>query len=206
MTPKVPEEYFKFRKDEILTEAWKCFAEKGYQGTTMRDIAKKLDLSAGVIYNYFKNKDELLDSLLEWAQENEQQLFDLMAQKDNTREAILELFNTCFERSPFEALKESAKANIYLWAAALRKRKIMELTNVQVNHALDKLTQFIDDGIKRGEIQADLDSKSVARFYMALITGLQVQSVLMEDLDFTYYYGEIRKMLFGNIWQELKND
>ena len=206
MTPKVPEEYFKFRKDEILTEAWKCFAKKGYQGTTMRDIAKKLDLSAGVIYNYFKNKDELLDSLLEWAQENDQQLFDLMAQKDNTREAILELFNTCFERSPFEALKESAKANIYLWAAALRKRKIMELTNVQVNHALDKLTQFIDDGIKRGEIQADLDSKSVARFYMALITGLQVQSVLMEDLDFTYYYGEIRKMLFGNIWQELKND
>ena len=206
MSPKVPKEYYKFRKQEIITAAWKCFAERGYQGTTMRDIAKSIGLSTGVIYNYFKNKDEILDSLLEWTQENEQQIFDSMAQKDNTKKAILELFTACFESCSFEELKESSKANIYMWAEAMTKRKIMEMTNIKMNQALDKLAQFIDDGINRGEIQDDLDSKSVARFYMALITGLQVQSVLIEDIDFFSYYKEIKKILFNNVWQDPGNN
>ena len=88
MVTKVQEEYFKFRKQEILTAAWKCFAEKGYKGTTMRNIAESSGLSTGVIYNYFKNKDELLDSLLGLARESEQQIFDSMAQKDSSKEEI----------------------------------------------------------------------------------------------------------------------
>lgn len=202
MVPKVQEEYYKFRKQEILAAAWKCFAEKGYKGSTMRNIAESIGLSTGVIYNYFKNKDELLDSLLELARESEQQIFDSMAQKDNSKEAIQEFFYTCFECSPFDALKKSAKVNIYMWAEAMTRRKIMDQTNVQHNQTLDKLAQFIDDGINRGEIRADLDSRSVAGFYLALITGLQVQSALIEDLDFASYYVEIRKILFGNMWQE----
>ena len=204
MVPKVQEEYFKFRKQEILTAAWICFAEKGYKGTTMRNIAESSGLSTGVIYNYFKNKDELLDSLLGLARESEQQIFDSMAQKDSSKEAIQEFFYICFECSPFDALKNSAKVNIYMWAEAMTRKKIMDQTNVQHNQTLDKLAQVIDDGINRGEIRADLDSRSVAGFYLALITGLQVQSALIEDLDFASYYVEIKKILFENMWQELK--
>ncbi|ETR70275.1 MAG: HTH-type transcriptional regulator [Candidatus Magnetoglobus multicellularis str. Araruama] len=40
-----------------------CFSEKGYSRATMEDIAKEAELSAGTIYLYFKNKDELCASL-----------------------------------------------------------------------------------------------------------------------------------------------
>ena len=48
------------RKQEILRSAASVLAEKGYHGATMEEIAAKLLLTKGSMYNYFKNKDDLL--------------------------------------------------------------------------------------------------------------------------------------------------
>jgi AcrR family transcriptional regulator len=39
------------------------FLRNGYQEVTMRDIAKKSAISVGNLYNYYKNKEDLFDSL-----------------------------------------------------------------------------------------------------------------------------------------------
>lgn len=48
------------KKEEILRSAAVVFAEKGYHGTTMEEIAAGLLMTKGSMYYYFKNKDELL--------------------------------------------------------------------------------------------------------------------------------------------------
>jgi AcrR family transcriptional regulator len=48
------------KKQEILRSAAAVLAEKGYQGTTMEEIAAKLLMTKGSMYYYFKNKDDLL--------------------------------------------------------------------------------------------------------------------------------------------------
>lgn len=48
---------------KIQKVAAKIFLEKGYTGTTIREITAKADLSPGSLYNYFKSKKELFDSL-----------------------------------------------------------------------------------------------------------------------------------------------
>ena len=52
-------------KERIFDEAISLFAQKGYTETTMRDIAKAVDIQAGSIYNHFSSKDELLSAVLE---------------------------------------------------------------------------------------------------------------------------------------------
>lgn len=47
----------------IMDAALSIFAKKGYAETKMQDIAVKSGLACGTIYNYFKNKEELFDSL-----------------------------------------------------------------------------------------------------------------------------------------------
>jgi AcrR family transcriptional regulator len=47
------------RLERILSAARKVFLEKGYLGTKMRDIALEAELSPGLIYFYFKSKDEI---------------------------------------------------------------------------------------------------------------------------------------------------
>lgn len=53
----------KERRREIILAASELFLEKGYTFTTIEDIADKVELSTGTIYQYFKNKEELFASV-----------------------------------------------------------------------------------------------------------------------------------------------
>ena len=55
---KPPEE----RKQEIMDAAMQAFTEKGYEQTTMRDIAAVIGVVPGLCYRYFNSKQELFDS------------------------------------------------------------------------------------------------------------------------------------------------
>ena len=63
---KEPEE----RKQEILDTAMRLFYEKGYEKTSIADIAKALGIAQGLCYRYFPSKEALFDSAVEqYAQE-----------------------------------------------------------------------------------------------------------------------------------------
>jgi AcrR family transcriptional regulator len=51
------------RRQQILVAAKNIFYKKGFNKTTMEDIASAAELSPGTLYLYFKNKDELFASL-----------------------------------------------------------------------------------------------------------------------------------------------
>jgi len=48
------------RQNQILEAAEKLFVKKGFHGTTIRDIARESGLGLGPIYNYVRNKEEIL--------------------------------------------------------------------------------------------------------------------------------------------------
>lgn len=52
-------------KDQILDAARKLFVREGYESVSMRKIADQIEYSPATIYTYFKDKDEILDSLCE---------------------------------------------------------------------------------------------------------------------------------------------
>ena len=51
------------KRELILTEAAKLFKDRGYGGTSMRDLAGQVGMEAASMYNHIKSKDELLDSI-----------------------------------------------------------------------------------------------------------------------------------------------
>ncbi|MBU1344870.1 MAG: TetR/AcrR family transcriptional regulator [Proteobacteria bacterium] len=54
----------KIRRKKILEAAKVLFFEQGFSATSMNQIARKVELSKGTLYLYFKNKEELYTSLL----------------------------------------------------------------------------------------------------------------------------------------------
>ena len=54
--PKLVEE----RREQIVKAATKLFSEQGYYLTTIQDIAREAGISVGLIYQYFKDKDDVL--------------------------------------------------------------------------------------------------------------------------------------------------
>ncbi|NIO27657.1 MAG: TetR family transcriptional regulator [Candidatus Latescibacteria bacterium] len=202
MSPRLPEEYADFRKQQIVEAAWECFTEKGYRETTIRDIAKKMSASTGVVYNYFEGKDQILEAVQDCGRENTTKLLDTVAQKNTVKEAIAELFDVAFELMPVEDRQKNARGAVGLWAEALKRESYRKIYASQNEYTLGKITEIIKRGINNGEFQFDIDPEAFAGFCMALVTGLQVQSVLADGLNTPGYYKQIKKILSRNIWRD----
>ncbi len=62
--PAISPQRMQDRYDAILDAAKGAFADKGFEGTSIADIARIARISDGLVYRYFRNKRELLYEVL----------------------------------------------------------------------------------------------------------------------------------------------
>lgn len=60
MARNAEETRFELQKDRMLRAAAKCFNEKGYSGSSLKDVAAVLGLTDAALYYYVRNKEELV--------------------------------------------------------------------------------------------------------------------------------------------------
>ncbi|WP_252313748.1 TetR/AcrR family transcriptional regulator [Sinobaca sp. H24] len=65
MSPKLGMETI--RREQIIQSAKTCILTYGFDHFSIKDVARTADLSTGVIYHYFKNKNDLLVEVLKEA-------------------------------------------------------------------------------------------------------------------------------------------
>jgi len=109
MSPRTEEQLNELRderKMHICNVALQLFAERGYLATSVSQIAKTAEISKGLMYNYFKSKEELLLKILELGMEEMFEVFDPNYEGDLTKEEI-----RLFINETFRMLKE----NMHYW-------------------------------------------------------------------------------------------
>lgn len=52
------------RHREVLREAMRLFAERGYVGTSLRELARRVGMQQPSLYHYFRSKEELVEQIL----------------------------------------------------------------------------------------------------------------------------------------------
>ena len=62
----------KTSRENMLLIALRLFAQKGYEATSIFDIAHELQITKGAIYKHFKNKQDILDAIISKMEENDQ--------------------------------------------------------------------------------------------------------------------------------------
>jgi AcrR family transcriptional regulator len=60
MSQKEEETRFELQKDRMLRAAARCFNEKGFSGSSLKDVAAILGLTDAALYYYVRNKEELV--------------------------------------------------------------------------------------------------------------------------------------------------
>lgn len=60
MSNPAPDTRFNAQRERLLKAAASCFNEKGYSGTSLKDVANHLGLTDAALYYYVKNKEELV--------------------------------------------------------------------------------------------------------------------------------------------------
>ena len=82
MSPRTEQQFEEIRAEKALLikqTALELFAENGYNTTSISQIAKKAGISKGLMYNYFKSKEDLLTSIIIGGM---QSFLDLLKVKD----------------------------------------------------------------------------------------------------------------------------
>jgi len=62
--PKLSEKALEEKRERIEGAAKELFIKRGFHATSMRDIAKGADTSLGNLYNYFRTKEDILESII----------------------------------------------------------------------------------------------------------------------------------------------
>ena len=60
MAKTVDETRFELKRHRLLKAAATCFNQKGYSGTSLKDVARHLGLTDAALYYYVRNKEELV--------------------------------------------------------------------------------------------------------------------------------------------------
>ena len=163
--PRVIPEYKEKAMKRIVEEALKTFSENGYHETKMTDIADRMGISKGAIYQYFKSKEDLFLAAVEHRISSRQRdMFDFATNLNSLASEEFFLSNQArLTDSPsfsFDFLSE-IRGNDTL-------RKKFHTSNMQ---SFENLLQFFDKNKEEGIIKREVDSRMLIFGFMALRDG-----------------------------------
>jgi AcrR family transcriptional regulator len=153
----MPEPRFQRRKEarpaEITRAAMEAFAEHGYAATRVEEVAKRAGVSKGLLYLYFKTKEELFKAVIRSV---------VVPRVDALKTAIADsdLSAEAFLRGPFlkfiQQLPDSP-ARIVVRLLVAEGPKHPDLTGFYfdqvVSGGLDAVRQLIQRGVQQGEFR-----------------------------------------------------
>jgi AcrR family transcriptional regulator len=95
-------------KEKIIYEALSLFSVRGYEAVSVRDISKNVGIKESSLYNHFKNKQDIFDTIIQVCNEKSTQLFtnlnlqqtfegNIEIYKSITPEFLLQLVTRTFE-------------------------------------------------------------------------------------------------------------
>lgn len=183
-------------RQAILSAARDCFARKGYEQVTVRDIISKTNLASGTFYNYFTDKESIFRAILdEYLERLNQKLINLQAAAKTLDERIQAAYLALFEAIAEDPLLyELAHDN---------HRAIRDLYDSNLlGQAFHSLEQDIVTAMKQGSIpEVNVKYITASFFGVAYEMGLAVARQVPDEpqeaarLAATLFMGGIKEVV-----------
>jgi len=165
-------------RTRVLQAAAEVFADCGFEGSRMTEIAKVAGLSVGAIYNHFESKADLLAAVVRCHGADD--LGRLLASEQ--RAGVLDLIAL-----RGRSLDEGPPAAPLLAEAILAARRDPEVARIllaEIAGREEVLADFIRFGQMAGDVVEDADPVVIARFCLMLGLGsLMVRAIELPSTD-----------------------
>ncbi len=175
MSPRTPEQFAKIRENkikEILSSALDLFANEGYHQASIARIAKKANISKGLIYNYFDSKEELLKELIEIGFETLIQPFD-----PNKDGVLTEEEFEFFVKETFKTLKQNPEY-WKLYFSVLLQPRVLQLAKTELFKIMEPFLQTMYNYYReRGNEKPEAE----AFMFAAALDGIGLHYILQPD-------------------------
>ncbi len=158
------------RRKQILKAAVKVFAERGYHGCRISDVAEEAGVAYGLVYHYYGNKDGLLSSIFDtnWAFFGKA-VDDLVQADAPSREKIVGIVDFVF--SAYEMAPLVVKVLILEFGRSSRLGEALD--HPTVGRVFESITKLFRDARDAGDLHQDIDPASMTMIFVgAMETAL----------------------------------
>lgn len=163
------------KRQQILEAATRVFASRGYHGARVSDIAREAGIAYGLVYHYFRNKDEILDTIFAERWGAFVDVVDKVAAgsqpaSEKLRQlAALVLF--AYRRRP-----DWVKVLVF---EIQRSSRFSEPEQIEaVGRLYRAVARIVRDGQEAGELRGDLDANLVCLAFIGALETMITSQVL----------------------------
>ncbi|MBB3055728.1 TetR/AcrR family transcriptional regulator [Mucilaginibacter gotjawali] len=150
--------------ERIILGSEELFLIAGIKSVTMDDIARHLGMSKKTIYQFFKDKNELVIALVQKKlKEDEEQMNDIINRSGNVIEEMINMMKCSeeiFSRINPIVIHELQKFHPEAW------KQFQEFKNKVITQ---KMEQLLTKGITQGYIRPQIDVKIIARMHVNMV-------------------------------------
>jgi len=163
------------KEDRILAAAESAFSEKGFGKATILEIARRADVAEGTIYEYFKNKEDLLYSSAERSFESHldelPELFHIQTPRRKLRCLVRGHFFMYFKRREF--------LNIFLTHLQYNFGFYQSRSFQVYRRYLSAIEQIIAEGQEDGSFRPDVNPRVFRNIFLGVFNHMAIRWVIV---------------------------
>lgn len=171
---------FNDKQIEILQVAEKLFAEEGFDGASVREIAKQANINIAMISYYFGSKEKLLESLLVY------RVSSIKLHLENLIQSNLTPFQKIDELVAFYIKRIYQNRSIYQiihFELSNKKRELnLELFTQVKNDNFNSLKKIIEEGQQKGVFQNNINIELISPIIIGSLTNISMNKPYYMDL------------------------
>jgi len=157
-------------KNEIYEASMRLFVERGFEATTIRDIAEAAGVSVGNFYHYFSTKSDVLEEHFARADAGFKELIDLDLLKSGGSDRIVEYmehYGRLIQSAGFDLAKQ-----LYSYRTKIFLKKGRPMQTV--------LVRLIEECQREGSIETETSAEDICRFIFVSARGVALDWCLRD--------------------------
>lgn len=196
------------KKNHIIEAAAHIFAQKGYAGAAVADIAIKAEIGKGTVYEYFDSKEDLFFAVYEWFM--------------NKTGATAKVSISVLAGSPAERLEALSDSIMGMWdeiqevftlmmefwaasSSSQMRQRFKDAFRQMYEEFRIIVASLIRDGIHRGEFRADINPESIAAALVGAWDALFLQAWFEKNFDPLNTAKDFLRVIIQGLSKETQN-
>lgn len=187
------------QRERILEAARQCFVKHGFHGASIANIAEEADMSAGLMYRYFENKNAIIKAIVHRQLEFGRQALEEITSANDFVQGILKAMERWRSGNPNQM---SAPLFLEISAQATRDPEIASI----VAEADALLRKHMQETMQRtaaskGLFEDDDRAKPRMQLLMSLVEGLAVRACREPDMN-----GEVLQTTLAKLIADIQSE
>lgn len=180
-------------REQLVLAAAEVFAEKGYEGAGVAEIARRAGFTTGAIYSRFAGKADLLAEAIRCCSQDEfDRLFAEHAFEGRAPDLLAAVGSHLVTREP----QPGQALLLEAFAAARRNPDVADLLREHLSNRAARLAELVDEGKANGLVDPALDTVAIVHFAHAVGLGfLLFQAVGADNPDVDAWDTAVRRVV-----------